>query len=206
VGEQRDKFMVKRVWREGSVPVHWSVILTVTLLLLLAGTAAWRFFYAPESKVETVIVQDLQKLAETFKRIESSANIIGIKHQRNYIDFLNVKSFTGSEVGPLNLAHPQQWQGPYFQDNPTVQGQLYQIVRTKNGYFITPGDGVKLSNGAIIGKDIVLDENANIQALMLDPKKLFSEGNVVAVPLPVSLSAFDELRQENALSYDSVEG
>lgn len=206
MGEQRDKFMVKRVWREGSVPVHWSVILTVTLLLLLAGTAAWRFFYAPESKVETVIVQDLQKLAETFKRIESSANIIGIKHQRNYIDFLNVKSFTGSEVGPLNLAHPQQWQGPYFQDNPTVQGQLYQIVRTKNGYFITPGDGVKLSNGAIIGKDIVLDENANIQALMLDPKKLFSEGNVVAVPLPVSLSAFDELRQENALSYDSVEG
>jgi hypothetical protein len=53
--------MVKRVWREGAVPVHWSVILTVILLILLMATAAWRFLYVPEDKAETMVVTDAQQ-------------------------------------------------------------------------------------------------------------------------------------------------
>jgi hypothetical protein len=197
--------MVKRVLNTGVLPIHWSVILIVVLFILLGATAAWQFFYAPEYRVERVIDSDLQKLAAAFKKIESDVNITGIKHQRDYIDFLNVKSFTGSEVGPLNVAHPENWQGPYLADNPTVQGQFYQIVRTHQGYFIVPGDGVTLSNGVIIGKNIILDENADIEAMMLDAKKLFSGGKRVAIKLPISLSVFDHLMQEQALLSDDVE-
>ena len=64
-----------------------------------------------------------------------------------------VKSFEGSEVGSLNLAYPKKWQGPYLGDNPTFQGKAYQIIRTKNGYFVTPGDGIMLPNGLVIGRD-----------------------------------------------------
>lgn len=197
--------MVKRVFHSGSLPIHWSVILTIILFILLGATAAWQFFYAPEFKVERVIVADLQKLADAFKKIDHEVNIIGIKHQRDHIDFLNVKSFSGSEVGPLDVAHPENWHGPYMQENPVVNGLFYQIVRTHKGYFITPGDGVKLSNGAVIGKNIMLDENADIEHMMLDPKKLFSAGKAMAVKLPISLSVFDELMREQALLSDEVE-
>ena len=39
-------------------------------------------------------------------------------------------------------------------------------MRTKKGYFITPGHGVKLPNGKIIGKTFILDENADINELI----------------------------------------
>ena len=48
----------------------------------------------------------------------------------------------------------------------------YQVVSTKKGYFVTPGDGVKLPNKKVIGKDIVLDQKADIEAMMLNADQL----------------------------------
>jgi len=41
-------------------------------------------------------------------------------------------------VGPMNLAYPENWQGPYMVQHPTYGGIDYQIVRTDAGYFIAP--------------------------------------------------------------------
>jgi hypothetical protein len=109
--------------------------------------------------------------------------IIDFDNQKNSINFLNVAKFTGSEVGPMNLAHPEKWEGPYLQDNPTMQHIAYQVVSTKKGYFITPGEGVKLPNNKIVGKDIVLDKKANIEAMMIDADALMYKDRSLAAAL-----------------------
>jgi hypothetical protein len=124
------------------------------------------FWYQARRRADVTIADDVVLLAHIFDHINKTAKIISFEHQKNYIDFLNVKSFVGSEVGPINLAYPDKWEGPYLKDNPTIQEKYYQVVHTNQGYFIVPGPGVKLFNGKIIGTDIMLDKNANIKAMM----------------------------------------
>ena len=64
-----------------------------------------------------------------------SFSIYGFDYQKNPINFLNIKSFEGSEVTSMNLTFPDQWEGPYLSDNPTIQQKDYLIVKTKKGYL-----------------------------------------------------------------------
>jgi hypothetical protein len=131
------------------------------------------------------MVQDVARLADIFQRIDAECGIIGFDYQKNPVNFLTIKhdGFVGSEVGSMNLRHPDRWQGPYLQDNSTIHSKEYQIVRTKKGYFITPGDGVRLPNNKVVGKDIILDEHADIPALVLQKDGLNFEGKPLAAPL-----------------------
>jgi len=94
-----------------------------------------------------------------------------------------VSKFTGSEVGPMNLVHPEKWEGPYLKDNPTIYHIAYQVVSTKKGYFVTPGDGVKLPNKKIIGTDIILDQKADIDTMMFDQETLSYKNKPLAARL-----------------------
>ncbi len=151
------------------------------IMYILSIVLFWR-----ESKTITdeLIANDVHMLASIFNKINEDCVIIDFEHQQNYIDFLNVKSFVGSEVGPMNLMRPEKWQGPYVDDNPTVQEIDYQVVRTTKGHFIVPGPGVVLANGKLIGEDIVFDENADIQAL-IDDGTLMYESKPLAAPINV---------------------
>jgi len=182
--------------------VHWSVLLTVVLFVALIITAAWQFFHAPANKMDVIVSEDLAKMAQIFKRIEEKCNVTGLVGQKDNIDFLNVKSFVGKEIGPLTLAYPEKWEGPYTKDNPTIQGKFYQIVKTLKGYFIVPGDGVKLPNGKVIGKDIKIDESADLPAMLKDEQQLMYRGKSLGVQLDISTSVFDDLLAENIIADD----
>lgn len=155
-----------------------------TLLILLFGVSFYRFFYQARVIVDLVIIEHMQQFETIFKKINNTCVITAVAHDTNYIDFLNVRSFVGSEVGSLNLAYPKQWQGPYVKDNPTIQGHLYQIVKTKHGYYIVPGMGVRLTSGKIMGKDIIITRDTDIQKL-IDTDVLRYQGKSLAVPLPI---------------------
>jgi len=116
--------------------------------------------------VAQVIHDDLQKLTLALNQINKDCGILSIDHFKIPINFLNVIKFTGSEVGALNLIHPEKWKGPYLRDNPTINGIEYQLVLVKDGYFILPGDDVKLPNGKIMGKDIIIAKNMEIIPLI----------------------------------------
>lgn len=150
------------------------------VLFLLAFFSLWR---DKERAPELIMQEHIQQLHAAFVDIENTAGIIDFEHGQNYIDFLNVISFEGSELGSMNLKDPSAWNGPYFHDNPTIQEKMYQIVHTKKGYFITPGPGVKLANGKKIGKDIILNYDADIPAMMTNPDLLAFEGKALAAPL-----------------------
>ncbi len=159
---------------------------TGLVLVALFSLTIVNFFFRSKSTAGTKMVQDIKTLATVFHRIDAECGIIDFDHQKNSINFLNVIAFKGSEVGSMNLRHPEKWQGAYLNDNPTMQDQEYQVVYTKKGYFITPGEGVKLPNGKVIGKDIIFDENADIDALARDGKDLSFEGNALAAPLKMT--------------------
>lgn len=154
-------------------------------LLVFLGFAFSVYFYWSHNKdfTDALIVQDIKKLSSIFDSIKNNAGIQSFEHQKNYIDFLTVKDFIGSEIGSMNLNHPEKWQGPYVDDNPTVQDKYYLVVQTNNGYFITPGEGVKLANGKVIGKNILLDKDADVRAMISDKSYLLSEYGPLAVEI-----------------------
>ncbi len=173
----------------------WIAGVVFIALLAISG---FTFFYQSKRYSTELITQDLKLLHDIFLKIDTHCKILSFDYQKNPINFLNVGSFEGSEVGPMNLAYPAKWEGPYVEKNPTQQGLEYQIVRTKKGYFITPGDGVMMPNGKTIGKEIVLDENADIDAMTKEGGVLQFKGVVLAVSLSLKTGVLKEIIQELA--------
>ncbi|MGC2310430.1 MAG: hypothetical protein WA432_02310 [Candidatus Babeliaceae bacterium] len=163
-----------------------NIILSVFMggiLILLLGISFYNVFYQEKGLTDVLIAEHIKKLSEIFKKIDDVCGIIDFDHDKNYIDFLNVKSFSGSEVGSMNLKHPEKWQGPYLPENLTMQEQPYMIVKTKKGFFIVPGEGVKLANGKIIGKDMVFTHDTDIAKLMFDTNALLFNDQPLAAPV-----------------------
>jgi hypothetical protein len=145
-------------------------------------------FYRAKDDAGMMIAKEVVELRDIFHRIHKTCVIIDFDNQKNSIDFLNVEKFSGSEVGPMNLVHPEKWEGPYLKDNPTLYHIAYQVVSTKKGYYITPGDGVTLPNKKVVGKDIILDQKADVDAMMLSTDALLYKEKPLAARLDLGTS------------------
>ena len=169
---------------------HHRTILILSSLVLggLLGFTAYMTLFNVKKNRGALIAQEVAELAEIFKKIHKTAVIKSVDHPRSVINFLSVKSFAGSQVGPLNLLYPNKWTG-YLPDNTTMQSKEYELLATKNGYYVVPGEGVVLPNGKVVGKDILLDENTDFAALTQKDGDLNFEGH--------PLVAFIDLAQEN---------
>lgn len=161
----------------------YLVYIAFAAILLLIGLSIKESFYDKRQISGCIITGDVVTLQKIFERIHQTCQIISFDYQKNPINFLNVKEFTSSEVGPMNLAYPKNWEGPYVEDNLEVQGKAYQVVRTKQGYFIIPGDGVVLPNGKKLGSEVPIDETTDIMALTQDNQSLNYNGKALAAPL-----------------------
>lgn len=158
-----------------------------SLLLILFGISVFVLWKQAKSSTDVVIAQDVAQLQKIFEDIHRDCGIVDFEHTKNYIDFLTVKEFVGSEVGAMNLLHPTNWKGPYVQNNPTIQEKEYIILRTEKGYFIVPGEGVALGNGKIVGKDFGLNENADVQKWLGDHNKLYSQFGALGAKIEVGV-------------------
>lgn len=145
------------------LPTHAFMFFSAVLLLLLLVLSLATYWRQTATYRDNLIAEHIRILSDVFKKIDEQCGIIDFEHQRNYIDFLTVESFVGSEIGSMNLRYPQHWQGPYLDDNPTIQEKYYEIRSTHKGYFIVPGEGVELTNGKVIGKDIIFTKDSDIE-------------------------------------------
>lgn len=172
-------------------------IFTILIIAALLVISIFSFKKLLKSDTSTYIAQDIAQLVTIFAKIDATAGILGFDHQKNEINFLNIKKdgFVGSEVGSMNLIDPKKWDGPYFTEVPKMQEEDYMVVRTKKGYYITPGDGVTLPNGKIIGKDILFDEDADIEAMMHDDQALSYQGQPLAARIFISGDKKTHLQQ-----------
>lgn len=152
------------------------------ILVIVSAISLWRSF---SSNSDIRIHKDLLELQQIFDRIQKDCYIYGFDHEKNYIDFLNVITFSNSHVGSMALSFPRNWKGPYLNANPRIQDKLYMILKNKQGYFIVPGDGVRLANGKVVGQDLILDENSDMRNLMQDSGSLYSESGVLAAEIKI---------------------
>lgn len=159
------------------------VLLSSSLITGLFFLTWYQFKKEARVVINQVITDHIAQLKNIFDRIDTECGILGFDHDKNYIDFLTVKSFVSSEIGAMNLISPEKWQGPYVHDNLTVQTKKYEIVRTKNGYYIVPGTGVQLSNGKIMGKDVVITPTTDIEILLKNETGLTYQGKPLVAPI-----------------------
>jgi hypothetical protein len=178
----------KRIVKNSFVPM----IIGSTLLILFVWTLSY-YWHEKPARAAQKIAKDIAMLAAIFERIEKECGIVDFKYQANPINFLTIKKdgFVGSDVGSMSLAHPEKWQGPYVQNNPTIQQKEYQVISTNKGYFIVPGQGVRLANGTTIGTDLILDKKADVPAMMQDANALMFEGKPLAAPLITEKTAIN---------------
>ncbi len=210
LGTLRSNAIHQRISMEHRTPAgkknrYTFALITGLLAAILFVAIIVKFLSQARVANDDMIAQQIQQLQEIFKKINDTAGIIGFRHKKQYVDFLTVKSFEGSEVGPMNLERPQKWQGPYLQENLTANGKEYQIIGTKKGFFIVPGDGVKLANGKVVGKTITIDFNTDIEALTRDPKALLSGDKALAAHITTYQNPLEALAKTDLLG-ENVEG
>ena len=140
--------------------------LSIFFLAIFCFVAFRGIYHQIDFAVSDSIVTHVERLGNIFKEINATAGIIGFEHEKNYIDFLTVKNFVGSEVGSMNLRKPKEWRGPYLKDNLTMQEKYYVVIVSDYGWYIAPGDGVVLSNKKVIGKDIILNAKTDLEVLV----------------------------------------
>jgi hypothetical protein len=172
---------------------NWFSRIAILLLVVLFGLSVSKLHQTNTQSSDTVISTQVQKLKTIFDQIHQDCGIVDFEHEQNYIDFLTVESFVGSEIGSMNLLYPKEWKGPYVQDNPTVQEQQYIILDNKSGYFIVPGDGVELANGSIVGEDFILDYETDMDQAILRDDELKSDSGVLAVQLDVGQNTLNKM-------------
>lgn len=168
---------------------YFLPIAVVVGIVFFIGITFMDTVYRAKDDAGMMMTNEVIRLRDVFHRIHKTCVIIDFDAQKNPINFLNVEKFTGSEVGPMNLVHPEKWEGPYLKENPTMFHIAYQVVSTKKGYFVTPGDGVELPNKKVIGKDIILDQKANIDAMMANPQELMYKDRPLAARLELGSPA-----------------
>ncbi|MDR3647295.1 MAG: hypothetical protein P4L22_07165 [Candidatus Babeliales bacterium] len=180
--------------KKNIIPISTGFLLAI----LFSITVGVLLYYSPQY-VDNLIVRDIAKLESIFKNIGQDCIILNFEHDKNYIDFLNVEKFVGNEVGSIILEHPNKWQGPYAPFNPRVQDKLYQIVQGSKGYYIVPGDGVRLSNGKVIGRDLLFTSSTNVENMLKDKKALLSKGGPLGAKVNVVMHGRQMAIDEKAL-------
>ena len=158
------RFTMLHKKRNGFTP-RFTVFTIVLFIGLLSITVLW-YYKSNQVITNQVIQQDIQTLQKIFESIHKSAHIRGFDHEKNNIDFLTVRSFVGSGIGPMNLTYPEGWHGPYVDHTMMIQHRPYVVFCHKQGVFIIPADGVTLSNGFIIGKDIIFDQKTDMDQFL----------------------------------------
>jgi hypothetical protein len=161
---------------------YFPVVSTFFFALLVIVFVA-KIFYSRPRIIASIIEDDIKLITLALEKIDAKCSILTIEGDHNEINFLNVKKFSGSQVGPLGLAYADRWAGPYIRINPTLQETFYEIVKAKDGIFVIPGRGVVLPSGLKIGKDFVVGTGTEVGKMTEEGGPLTFEGKKFASKL-----------------------
>lgn len=161
------------------------------ILVLLLGIFVVKIIREKPLQLLAVISSDLNQIEKILNQVDRDCNILSFNSDAIPVDFLNVEKFSGSTVGCLNLAYPTKWGGPYMHRNPTLQSRLYEIRKTKDGFYIVPGIGTKLPNGLIIEKDFVINDKTDMANLIQEGGPLNYKGEIMVRKIQFKIGDWD---------------
>lgn len=182
--------------------ISWYALFLALVFFAILTSVVIKFITQVRVENDELIAEHVQKLHRIFTRINDTCKITNFRHKKDHLDFLNVISFAGTVVGPMNLLEPQHWEGPYLEESLTINGIEYQLVGTKSGYYIVPGDGVQLANGQEIGKSLMITPQSNIEKMMRDPQALMSNNKPLAAKIPMYKTLFERLTRTDVSDDD----
>lgn len=156
--------------------------ISVGFFIMLGVLSVSKEIYNKPRFIAGVMSQDVQNLAAMLGEINERCFIKAVSHARIKLDFLATEQFSGSG---LTLAHPERWEGPYVSATPRIQGKAYELVKTTEGLFVVPGEGVRLPNGSRMGRQVKITPNTRITAMIKQGGKLFFNGDALAAQVGV---------------------
>lgn len=173
-----------RSW-QSTTPANRRISVGIGIVLVgIASLALYQYFFEARRTAIIHVLNQIVEVSAILEKIDASCGITGFELDKNYLTFFNVKAFVGAAVGSMRLKHPEKWAGPYTEENPTIQDKYYYVLKTaKNEYYLIPGDGVVLSDGKILGKDIMIDPETDIQALLKKEPALWVKEQPLIVPI-----------------------
>lgn len=177
-------------WFKGYLKRFFPILSTLVLVLFVS-VFVLRVFLTRPYVVASIIEDDVKIITLALEKIDADCNILGIKGEVNEIDFLNVKSFSGSTVGSLSLAYPDKWEGPYLSVNPTIQDKFYEIVRVSDGFIVMPGRGVTIPGDKVVGEDFAVRPSTIFDDLVKEGAPLNYEGRIFAAKLTFKIGDWD---------------
>ena len=172
-------------------------VISSTLFILLIVLFMLRIIYTKPKFVSVAINEDVSIIVLALEKIDKDCSILSFEHEHNFVDFLNVKSFSGSRVGSINLAYPQNWKGPYLKNNPTIQEKFYEVIKIKDELFVVPGKGIKLPNDLVIGKGIKFDKTINIEKMLKKGGNLNFKGKALGAKLGFTIGDYPRPKEES---------
>lgn len=175
----------------GSFFQRHFLVFSISLMSALFILVLFKTYSSRSEVMAGTMKDDLIKIEQCLERIDKDCNILSIRAERAFIDFLTVEKFTGSMVGCLNLAHPAKWKGPYLRQNPTIQDRPYEIIKAKEGFFLVPSQGVKLPNGLIVGKDVVFTRGSQVLPMLTSGGLLNHKGQALGLRLKFVVGDWD---------------
>ncbi|MBA3752185.1 hypothetical protein H0X06_05355 [Candidatus Dependentiae bacterium] len=199
-GYKEPKDLYRERKRDNTIPLVVGGFFVLFLIVV-----SRQFLMQVRSEDDHTIAKDIGMLQGLFNTINESSKIIAIRSQKSPINFLNVQSFAGSFVGPLKVAYPENWKGPFRTEPLEFQGKEYEIVCTKKGFYIVPGEGVVLANGKVIGETLKFTEESDIDAMIADPAQLLSQSYPLAVKIPIAEQLTKQTKIEDTFPHDDDE-
>ncbi len=169
---------------------HFTAFSGVILLTLLT-IFLMRVFSDRSQVLVDVIRDDLKRIESALENIDKNCNILDILSDQAQLDFFTVEKFIGSTIGGLNLAFPKKWKGPYMAQNPTIQQKFYQIVHAKDGYFVIPGEGVRLPNRLLVGQDLKINEKVLVEPMLAKGGRLNYKGQQLGLRVKFRIGDWD---------------
>jgi hypothetical protein len=139
--------------------------------------------------------KDLEQLAMILQKVDKDCSIISVDKISGVIDFLTLEKPLGIDVGCLTLAYPEKWTGPYLKKNLMYQETYYEIVEALDGFYIVPGDGTRLPNGFVMGTDIEISSNIELEPLLKPGALLCYKNSKFAVPLLLHNGHGDDVKK-----------
>ena len=126
---------------------------------------------APQWQISAVQT-DLYRIAAALKQLDNDCSISDMRVGLHPIELLTHQNLPSEHIY-IDLKNSENWDGPYLSGSATIQGKPYQLLKTKRGLFVVPGDGVQLPLAFIIGQDITWHAESDIAALSAPGNVLF---------------------------------
>ena len=169
----------------------WFPIFGVFILTMLVIFGIYGIVHKNPDVMAAKMCKDLEQLVVVLQKVDKDCSIVSIDSGSGVIDFLTIEKLLGVDAGCLMIAYPEKWAGPYLKKDLMYQGAYYEIVQTNHGFYIVPGNGVRLPNGFVMGQDLEINSKIEIEPLLKPGARLCYKNNRFAMPLDVHKEGFD---------------